>query len=196
MTGPTFAHEIAAGKPSAMTLAVQDKDSAKELRAILSTKNLRAYVTDDVVGVQIGGAVKNVVAIASGVAHGLGFGESARAALITRGLAEMGRLASAMGANKETLLGMCGVGDLMLTCSSMQSRNFSLGVMLGEGQTLESIIASRSSVTEGVHTSRALMVLAKDNAVEMPICEAVYKALNESIPVKEAVQELLERPLP
>lgn len=196
MTGPTFASEIVAGKPSAMTLAVQDKDTAKELRAVLSTQNLRAYVTDDVIGVQLGGAVKNVVAIAAGTARGLGFGESAQAALITRGLAEMGRLASTMGAQKETLMGMCGVGDLMLTCSSMQSRNFSLGMMLGEGKTLEDIVASRNSVTEGIHTSKALMVLAKNNAVEMPICESVYKALNENVPVREAVQELLDRPLP
>ncbi|MGB1076825.1 MAG: NAD(P)H-dependent glycerol-3-phosphate dehydrogenase [Bdellovibrionales bacterium] len=196
MTGPTFASEIAYGKPSAMTLAVSDKDAAKELREILNTKTLRTYITDDVIGVQIGGAVKNVVAIAAGIVHGLDFGESAQAALVTRGLAEMGRLASAMGANKETLMGMCGIGDLMLTSSSLQSRNFSLGVQLGQGKTLESILQGRSSVTEGVHTSKALMVLAKNNAVEMPICEAVYKCLNENMAVQDAVNEILDRPLP
>ncbi len=196
MTGPTFATEIAHGKPSAMTLAVKDKDTARELREVLSTKLLRTYITDDVIGVQLGGAVKNVIAIGCGVAQGLDYGESARAALVTRGLAEMSRLASAMGANKETLMGMCGIGDLMLTCSSLQSRNFSLGVLLGQGKTLEDILMSRNSVTEGVHTSKALMTLAKNNAVEMPICEAVYKCLNENVPVKDAVQELLDRPLP
>ena len=196
MTGPTFATEIAHGKPSAMTLAVKDKDTARELREVLSTKLLRTYITDDVIGVQLGGAVKNVIAIGCGIAQGLDYGESARAALVTRGLAEMSRLASAMGANKETLMGMCGIGDLMLTCSSLQSRNFSLGVLLGQGKTLEDILMSRNSVTEGVHTSKALMTLAKNNAVEMPICEAVYKCLNENVPVKDAVQELLDRPLP
>ncbi len=196
MTGPTFATEIAHGKPSAMTLAVQDKDTARELREILSTKTLRTYVSDDVVGTQIGGAVKNVIAIACGIIHGLDFGESARSALVTRGLTEMGRLASAMGAQKETLMGMCGIGDLMLTCSSLQSRNFSLGVLLGQGKTLEEILQSRNSVTEGVHTSKALKILAKNNAVEMPIADAVYRCLNENVPVTKIVDDILERPLP
>ncbi|MBL4589145.1 MAG: NAD(P)-dependent glycerol-3-phosphate dehydrogenase [Alphaproteobacteria bacterium] len=196
MTGPTFATEIAHGKPSAMTLAVKDKDTARALREVLSTKTLRTYITDDVIGVQLAGAVKNVIAIASGIVHGLDFGESARAALVTRGLAEMGRLGSAMGAQKETLMGMCGIGDLMLTASSLQSRNFSLGVLLGEGKTLDEILESRNSVTEGVHTSKALMTLAKNNAVEMPIAEAVYKCLNKNIPINEIIDEILERPLP
>ncbi len=196
MTGPTFATEIAHGKPSAMTLAVKDKDTARALRKVLSTKTLRTYITDDVIGVQLAGAVKNVIAIASGIVHGLDFGESARAALVTRGLAEMGRLGSAMGAQKETLMGMCGIGDLMLTASSLQSRNFSLGVLLGEGKTLDEILESRNSVTEGVHTSKALMTLAKNNAVEMPIAEAVYKCLNKNIPINEIIDEILERPLP
>ncbi len=196
MTGPTFATEIGHGKPSAMTLAVNDKDTARDLRKTLNTKLLRTYITDDIIGVQIASAVKNVIAIASGIVDGLDFGESARAALVTRGLAEMARLGSAMGAQKSTLMGMCGIGDLMLTCSSLQSRNFSLGVMLGQGKSLEDILSDRNSVTEGVHTSKALMKLAKNNAVEMPICEAVYKCLNDNVPVEKAVNEILERPLP
>ncbi len=196
MTGPTFATDISKGKPSSMTLAVKDKDMARNLRNALNTKNLRIYVTDDIIGAQIGGAVKNVIAIAAGIVEGLNYGESARAALVTRGLAEMERLASAMGANKETLMGMCGVGDLMLTCSSLQSRNYSLGVLLGEGQTLEEILGSRNSVTEGVHTSKALRTMAKNNAVEMPISNAVYKCLNENAPISDLIEELLERPLP
>jgi len=195
MTGPTFASEIAHGKPSAMTLALTDKDAARALQEMLGSQTLRTYITEDVIGTQLGGAVKNVIAIACGIIHGLDFGESARAALVTRGLAEMGRLASAMGANKETLTGMCGIGDLMLTCSSLQSRNFSLGVLLGQGKTLEEILATRNSVTEGVHTSKALMTLATNNAVEMPIAEAVYSCLNENMPVEEAVRTILERPL-
>ncbi|MGE4314031.1 MAG: NAD(P)H-dependent glycerol-3-phosphate dehydrogenase [Pseudobdellovibrionaceae bacterium] len=196
LTGPTFAAEIAKGLPSAMTLACADKDAAKALRETLSTKTLRLYVTDDVLGAQIGGAVKNVIAIACGIIHGLGFGESARAALVTRGLAEMGRLASAMGAKRETLMGMCGMGDLMLTCSSMQSRNFSLGAALGGGKSLADILAERKSVTEGVHTAHALITLAQKNAVEMPIAEAVYACLTGAKSVHDIVNDILERPLP
>ena len=122
-------------------------------------------------------------------------GENARAALMTRGIAEIGRLASAMGAHKETLMGMCGFGDLVLTCSSMQSRNFSLGSQLGEGRSLEEIMAERNAVTEGVHTSQAVMVMAKNHALDMPIAEAVYQCLNEDQPIKDVVNKMLERPL-
>ncbi len=196
LTGPTFAKEIAQGLPAAVTLASKDKDIAHELVDGLSSKTFRTYVTDDVIGAQIGGAIKNVIAIASGIVYGRGLGESARAALVTRGLAEMGRLASAMGAKKETLMGMCGMGDLMLTCSSMQSRNFSLGVALGEGRKLEDIIADRGkAVTEGVHTAAALMTMAKKNAVEMPIAGGVYKMLQDGLPVEDVIDAVLERPI-
>lgn len=196
LTGPTFASEIGNGLPSAMTLAAESKDMARKIRDSLTTRHLRIYATDDVIGTQIGGAVKNVIAIACGIIDGLGLGESARAALVTRGLVEMSRLASAMGAKKETLTGMCGMGDLMLTCNSMQSRNFSLGHALGSGQTLENILAQRNSVTEGIHTAEALITLAQKNAIEMPISEAVYECLSGKKTVHEIVDQVLERPLP
>ncbi|MCB9990622.1 MAG: NAD(P)-dependent glycerol-3-phosphate dehydrogenase [Rhodospirillales bacterium] len=197
LTGPTFAAEIARGMPSAVTIAAKDKDVAQEIREGLASKHLRPYITDDLIGTEIGGAVKNVIAIACGIAVGRGLGESARAALMTRGLAEMGRLASAMGARKETLMGMCGVGDLMLTCSSMQSRNYSLGVELGQGKSLEDIMEARKgkAVTEGVHTAAALKTMARKHAVDMPICEIVHKAVGEGIPIEDCIAELLDRPL-
>lgn len=195
LTGPTFAAEIARGLPSAVTIAAHDKDVAQEIREGVASKTLRPYITDDMIGAQIGGAVKNVIAIACGVLYGRKLGESAKAALLTRGLAEMGRLAAAMGAKKETLMGMCGVGDLMLTASSMQSRNFSLGVQLGEGMSIQDILSARRSVTEGVYTAKALVKMAQKQAVDMPICEAVNACVNEGMSVEDAINALLERPL-
>ena len=195
MTGPTFAHEVARGMPTAVTLAVaKDKDLAEEIRDSIGHKTFRPYVTDDVIGAQIGGAVKNVIAIACGVIDGRKLGENARAALITRGLAEMGRLASAMGADRTTLMGMCGIGDLMLTCNSMQSRNFSLGKALGEGKTLKDILGERKSVTEGVFTAEALVKMAARLAVDMPIAASVNGFLKEENTLEEAIENLLDRP--
>lgn len=195
LTGPTFAAEIARGLPSAVTLAMKDKEQAVALAEILSSRTLRMYGADDIIGAQIGGAVKNVIAIACGIIEGKKLGDSARAALVTRGLAEIARLASALGAKKETLMGMCGVGDLILTCSSMQSRNFSLGVALGQGKSLQEILQSRNSVTEGVHTAKALMVMAKNNAVEMPISEAVNACLTDGADIGKIIEKILDRPV-
>lgn len=195
LTGPTFASEIGRGLPCAVTIAIKDKDAGEMVIDALGSRTLRTYLTDDLVGAQIGGAVKNVIAIASGVIEGRKMGESARCALITRGLTEISRLAKAMGAKKETLMGMCGVGDLMLTASSMQSRNFSLGVALGEGKTLEEILGDRIAVTEGVHTAKALQVMAKNNAVDMPISKAVYEFLHEGISIEDVMKKVLDRPL-
>lgn len=195
LTGPTFASEISRGMPSAATLAAKNLETANSIQEMLSSKSLRLYSSEDLIGTQIGGAVKNVIAIACGAIDGLELGESARAALITRGLAEMSRLTKAMGGHKETLMGMCGIGDMMLTCNSMQSRNFSLGVMLGQGRSLDDILSSRHSVTEGVYTAEALMALAKKNAIEMPISEAVYRCLQGETTIKEAVSYMLDRPL-
>lgn len=195
LTGPTFASEIARGLPCAVTIAMKDKEVGEQVVEALGSRTLRTYLTSDVVGTQIGGAVKNVIAIASGVIAGKKMGESARCALITRGLTEIGRLAKAMGAQKETLMGMCGVGDLMLTASSMQSRNFSLGFALGEGKTLEEILGDRIAVTEGVHTAKALQVMAKNNAVDMPISRAVYQLLHEGLTIDEIIEKTLNRPL-
>lgn len=197
LTGPTFAGEIARGLPSAVTIAAKDKDVAQEIRDTLASRTLRPYITDDLIGAQIGGALKNVVAIACGTIMGRGLGESARAALITRGLAEMARLTSAMGGNKETLMGMCGVGDLMLTCSSLQSRNYSLGVLLGEGKSLEEVMQARQgkAVTEGVHTAAALMVMAKKHAVDMPIASAVHRCVGLGESMDSVIEDMLDRPL-
>lgn len=194
LTGPTFASEVVRGLPSGMTIAAKDKEVAKQVRDFIGTKKLRPYASDDLIGTQIGGATKNVIAIAAGISDGRGLGESARAALITRGLAEMARLTSTMGGKRETLMGMCGVGDLMLTCTSMQSRNYSLGYRLGKGEDQHAILSDRHSVTEGVHTAKALVVLAKKQAVEMPISETVYAVLHEDMSVETAVEEMLSRP--
>ena len=194
LTGPTFASEIAKGLPGAVTIGVKDKDVGAELQDLLGVKGFRPYVTDDMIGVQLGGAIKNVIAIACGVVYGRQLGESARAALLTRGVAEIARLGVAMGAKKDTLLGMCGIGDLMLTASSMQSRNFSLGAALGEGQSMESILSQRNAVTEGVHTAQSTLALAEKYAVDMPITSAVYKCLHEGMAVDDAIEQMLNRP--
>ncbi len=195
LCGPTFASEISRGLPCAVTLAIEDKKLGEDIVEMIGSRTLRTYLTDDIIGAQIGGSVKNVIAIASGVIIGRGMGESARCALVTRGLTEMARLAKAMGAKKETLMGMCGFGDLMLTASSMQSRNFSLGVALGEGKTLEEILGDRIAVTEGVHTAKALRVMAQNNAVDMPISRAVYEFLHEDVPIDDIIEKVLDRPL-
>lgn len=195
LSGPTFAAEIARGLPCAVTIAAKDKDVAQEIREGLASKTLRPYITDDLLGTQVGGSVKNVIAIACGIIAGKDMGESAKAALMTRGLAEMARLTSAMGGKRETLMGMCGFGDMVLTCSSMQSRNFSLGVELAKGKTLADIMGERKTVAEGVHTANALMVMAKKHAVEMPISEAVHACLADKMTVEQAIEDLLDRPL-
>lgn len=194
LTGPTFARELASGLPGAVTIA-SDNGLAKPLQEALSSKFFRPYSTDDIIGAQVAGAIKNVIAIACGIIHGRKMGESARAALVTRGLAEITRLTLALGGRTETMLGLCGIGDLMLTCASMQSRNFSLGAALGEGKSLQEILGARKEVTEGVHTARAAVDLAKKHGVDMPICTAVHKCLNENMPVENAIEELLSRPV-
>jgi glycerol-3-phosphate dehydrogenase (NAD(P)+) len=195
LTGPTFASEIARGLPCAVTIATKDKDAAKILQENLATKRFRPYFTDDVIGTQLGGALKNVIAIASGVVHGKGLGESARAAIMTRGVAELAELAAAMGAKRETLLDMCGIGDLMLTASSMQSRNFSLGAALGEGKSMEEILSQRNAVTEGVHTAESALSLAKKYGVIMPITETVNRCLKGQLSIDDAITELMGRPV-
>lgn len=194
LTGPNFAIEIASGLPSASTLACDDLEFGNQIQSALSAKNLRLYLTDDIIGAQIAGAIKNVIAIACGIAHGLNLGESARAALVTRGLAEIARLTTAMGGKRETLMGQCGVGDMMLTCSSMKSRNFSCGVELANGKTMADIIASRNSVTEGISTSKAAVTLIKDYNIDMPIVSGVYACLYEGLSVSDAVTSILSRP--
>jgi len=194
LSGPTFAIEVANGLPSACTLAMDDMARAMVVAKIVGSNRFRIYASDDVIGAQIGGAVKNVLAIASGMVSGKGFGDNARAALITRGIAELTRLGMAKGAKPETLMGLSGVGDLSLTCNSMQSRNFSLGMALGQGEKLEDILKARKAVTEGVFTAKSVCKLADSLHVDMPICKAVNRILNEGDDINIVVTELLARP--
>jgi glycerol-3-phosphate dehydrogenase (NAD(P)+) len=194
LSGPTFAAEIARGCPSAITLACRDPVIGKNLIRALGSRRFRPYLSDDLVGAQVGGAVKNVLAIACGIVTGRKLGDNARAALITRGLAEIVRLGRHMGARAETLMGLSGLGDLTLTCNAMQSRNYSLGVALGEGRTLEAILAERKSVTEGVHSAAGVVALAERHALEMPISEAAHAVLNLGAGVEETIEGLLARP--
>lgn len=194
LSGPTFAIEVANALPSACTLAMENMDHAMRVAKTVGSNRFRIYASDDIIGAQIGGAVKNVLAIASGMASGKGFGDNARAALITRGISELVRLGRAKGAKRETLMGLSGMGDLTLTCNSMQSRNFSLGVALGQGEKLEDILKVRKAVTEGVFTARSVCKLAQSLSVEMPICKAVNRILNEGADITQVVDDLLARP--
>ncbi len=196
LSGPTFAHEVAAGLPTAVTLACAGGEAQwARLAPALSRPSLRPYYSDDVTGAEIGGAVKNVLAIACGVVDGLGLGQNARAALIARGYAEMTRFGLALGGRAETLAGLCGLGDLVLTCSSTASRNFSLGKALGEGLSAAEALAGKSSVAEGAHTAPVLADLARRHGIAMPIVEAVERLLRGDAPAKAVVAELLARPL-
>lgn len=194
LTGPTFAAEAAKGLPFAVTLAARDIALAQSLQKALATKTFRLYASGDIVSAQLGAAVKNVIAIACGIVHGKKLGENARAALIARGLAEIGALCEAMGGQRETLMGLCGIGDLTLTCSSMQSRNFSLGAALGEGKSADEILGARKSVTEGVFTAQSAAALARQHGVDMPITEKIDAILNHGLTVDEAIESLLSRP--
>lgn len=194
LSGPTFAGEAARGLPVAVTLACQDAVLGAKLVAALGSQRLRPYLSDDLVGAQIGGAVKNVMAIASGIVSGRGLGENARAALITRGLHEIVRLGTALGGRMETLMGLSGVGDLMLTCMSAKSRNYSVGLALGEGQDLAGALGGKSSVAEGVFSAPAVVALAKKHGVDMPICFAVDAVLHSGNDIDKAIDGLLARP--
>ena len=194
LSGPTFAGEVAKGLPTAITLAASDPALGQALIAAIGTRSFRPYFTADVVGAQIGGAVKNVMAIACGIVMGRGFGDNARAALITRGLAEMVRLALAKGGKAETLMGLSGLGDLTLTCSSTQSRNHSLGLALGRGEGLATYQASRRSVAEGVSSAAAAAALARKLGIEMPIVAAVDAILHQGAAIDKVIEALLTRP--
>jgi glycerol-3-phosphate dehydrogenase (NAD(P)+) len=192
LTGPNFAHEVAAGLPAASVIAASDAALRESLAAMLSTPAFRLYGNDDPIGAQVGGAAKNVIAIAAGAVIGAGLGENARAALITRGLAELSRLAIALGGRADTVMGLSGLGDLLLTCTGPASRNFSLGLALGRGEKLADILAARSSVTEGVATAPALV--ARAAGVELPICAAVADLLAGRTTLADAIARLLARP--
>ena len=195
LSGPTFAAEVARDLPTAVTLACDDETMAKVLMETLSTRYFRIYRSRDVIGSQIGGAVKNVLAIACGIVEGRKLGDNTRAALVTRGLAEISRLGMAKGAQAETLAGLSGMGDLTLTCNAIQSRNFSLGVALGSGQRLEDILSERNSVAEGVFTASSVTDLARRLNVDLPICSAVDGVLNHGANIDATINGLLARPL-
>jgi glycerol-3-phosphate dehydrogenase (NAD(P)+) len=195
LSGPSFAREVARGDPTAIVAASEDARAAQAVQETFSSRSLRIYTSNDVVGVELGGAVKNVIAIAAGVIEGLGLGHNPKAALITRGLAEVARLACACGARSETLAGLAGMGDLVLTCTGDLSRNRSVGVELGKGRKLEQILSSMHSVAEGVKTTGAAVALAKQYRVEMPITQQVHRILQNKISPRDAIRELMERTL-
>ncbi|HVJ00516.1 MAG TPA: NAD(P)H-dependent glycerol-3-phosphate dehydrogenase [Sphingomonas sp.] len=194
ISGPTFAHEVAAGLPAAVTLACEDAALRTRLAERLASPAFRPYASSDVIGAEIGGAVKNVLAIACGVVEGAGLGQNARAALIARGFAEMTRFGQARGARAETLAGLSGLGDLVLTCSSTSSRNFSLGVGLGQGKAAAALLADRKTVAEGAFTAPVLCEAAAEVGVDMPVAEAVC-ALLDGAGVRDVIGDLLSRPL-
>jgi glycerol-3-phosphate dehydrogenase (NAD(P)+) len=194
LSGPTFAAEVALDRPTAVTLASADKALGVGLSETLGTSRFRIYRSDDIVGAQVGGAVKNVLAIGCGIVEGRGLGDNAKAALITRGLAEIVRLGLAKGAKAETLMGLSGIGDLVLTCNAIQSRNFSLGVALGQGEALDGILAARTSVTEGVFSAASVSELADSLSIDMPLSVAVDGILNHFADINATIEGLLARP--
>jgi len=195
LSGPSFATEVVAGMPTAVALGCEDGDLADRAQALFSTSTFRVYVNSDVTGVELGGAVKNIMAIASGISDGLGFGQNARAALITRGLSEMSRLGEAMGARASTFMGLSGMGDLVLTCTGDLSRNRRVGLAIGRGQTLDEILAGMHNVAEGVKTTESVHALGERLGIELPITGQVHAVLFEGRNPAEGVRELMTRPL-
>jgi glycerol-3-phosphate dehydrogenase (NAD(P)+) len=193
LSGPTFAREVGLGLPTAIAVASADEAFARSLAERISFGGFRAYTQTDIVGVEIGGAVKNVIAIATGVSDGLGYGSNSRVFLITRGLAEMVRLGVALGAKGETLMGLAGLGDLVLTCTDDQSRNRRFGRALAAGQPVEQAIAQIGQVVEGYHAAKAVHAVAKQHGVDMPICSYVYAVLHDGVPIQQVVESMLQR---
>jgi glycerol-3-phosphate dehydrogenase (NAD(P)+) len=195
LSGPTFAREVGAGLPTAMTIAATDHDFGHALAERISNRQFRAYTSDDIIGVEVGGAVKNVIAIAAGMSDGLGFGANARIALISRGLIEMTRLGVALGAKETTFMGLSGIGDLTLTCTDDQSRNRRMGLALASGRGVDEIAGEIGQVVEGVYAAKAVHAVAERQNIEMPICEQVYRILYEGAAPEDAVNALMSRAL-
>ncbi len=195
LSGPTFAKEVGEGLPTAMTIASNNHEFGQSLAATISGENFRAYTTDDFIGVEVGAAIKNVLAIGAGMCDGLGFGANARVALITRGLAELTRLGVALGARQETMMGLAGMGDLVLTCTDNLSRNRRMGLALASGKTVEEAKEEIQQVVEGVLAAEAVKEVADGLGIEMPICHQVYRILYEGVSPREAVGELMGREL-
>jgi glycerol-3-phosphate dehydrogenase (NAD(P)+) len=195
LSGPSFAREVVKKVPTAVTVASESKEVAQEVQELFSTDYFRVYTSTDVIGVEMAGALKNIRALAAGMIDGLGLGHNTRAALMTRGLAEMSRLGTSMGAHPLTFLGLAGVGDLVLTCTGDLSRNRTVGYQLGQGKKLAEILAEMKMVAEGVKTTRSVYNLAQQRGIEMPICDQIYKILYEDQPPEKAVAELMQREL-
>ena len=195
LSGPTFAREVGAGLPTAMTVASADPQFASALAQSVSSNNFRAYTSTDIVGVEVGGAVKNVLAVGAGLADGLGFGANTRIALITRGLVEMTRIGVALGAQRETFMGLAGLGDLVLTCTDNQSRNRRFGLLLAAGRTPEAALAEIGQAVEGYVAAKAVREVARREQIDMPLCEGIYSVLYEQRPAKEVVRDLMGRPI-
>ncbi len=193
LSGPTFAKEVGIGLPTAIACASPDPAFALELARSISTSNLRAYTQPDIIGVEVGGAVKNVIAIATGASDGMGFGANARVFLITRGLAELVRLGTALGAQRETFMGLTGLGDLVLTCTDDQSRNRRFGLAVARGLTVEDAVRDIGQVVEGYHAARAVRAVADQHGVDMPICEHVYRVIYEGLDIRSVVEALMSR---
>jgi len=195
LSGPTFAREVGVGLPTAMTIASADAKFAIALAHSLSASNFRAYTSTDIIGVEVGGATKNVLAVGAGLADGLGFGANTRVALITRGLVEMTRLGVALGAQRETFMGLAGLGDLVLTCTDDQSRNRRFGLLLAAGKSVDEALKEIGQVVEGYLAARAVHQVAAREKVEMPICEGIYRLLYEGLPARDVVKALMTRPI-
>jgi glycerol-3-phosphate dehydrogenase (NAD(P)+) len=195
LSGPSFAHDVARRMPTAVVIASQDQASAAVVQEALATSYFRTYTSNDVVGVEIGGSLKNVIAVASGIVEGLGLGHNTRAALITRGLAEMMRFGAFLGADPLTFSGLSGIGDLVLTCTSTQSRNYSVGLQLGRGKKLDDILSHMNMVAEGVYTTRSAYALSRRHGIDMPIVAEIYQILFEGKPAQQAVKALMGRDL-
>ena len=195
LSGPSFADDVVKGLPTAVTLAGPSVEQAQDVAKAIGYRNFRIYSSDDIIGAQIGGAVKNVLAIACGISDGMKLGESCRAALLTRSFSELSRLGKIMGAKPETLLGLSGFGDLILTASSMKSRNYSLGFQLGQGQTLDGIMSKRQGISEGVYTASIVNDIAKKERIEMPICQSVHRIVDGKSTPQNEMHELLSRPM-
>ena len=193
LSGPSFAQEVAQGLPAALTLASRDEEFSKNTAAQIHSSRLRVYSSNDIIGVETGGAIKNVITIAAGISDGMGLGHNARAALITRGLAEISRLGIKLGGRMETFMGLTGAGDLMLTCTGDLSRNRQVGLMLAAGKSLSDILQELGHVAEGVYTARAVLKLSQELDIDMPITQAVCSILNDEVPAKKALEALLSR---
>ena len=193
LSGPSFAIEVAKKKPTAVTIACKNQNNAKKLAILLNSKNFRCYYTNDVIGVQFGGIIKNILAIASGIVKSQKLGSSAKAVLMTRGLSEMKRIGLAYGAKESTFYGLSGLGDLILTCNSELSRNFSTGLLVGKGKKINEIIKSKKTISEGIINSKTIFNLSKKKRIEMPVCGSVYKILYKKNKIKNTIEKILSR---